>query len=168
MEKKETRQEQETKEPFPLHLTPVQDVALGASFKAHPNSVQKYPAGAKNTQNCSSPVREAERGFCGTVGRPARLGFADCGGGLGLVVLEEPLAFAAASAFGSAFAFFSDDAETESPLLEANRLSGRVCWSLGTKINRNVNSGAGTQSPHVEHTFTHSHKHSHSCVAIAK
>lgn len=139
MEKKETRQEQETEEPFPLHLTPVQDVALGASFKAHPNSLQKYPAGAKNAQKSSSPVREAERGFCGTVGRPARLGFADCGGGLGLVVLEEPLAFAAASAFGSAFAFFSDDAEMESPLLEANRLSGRVCWSLGTKINRNVN-----------------------------
>lgn len=166
MEKKETRQEQETEEPFPLHLTPVQDVALGASFKTHPNSLQKYPA--KNAQKSSSPVREAERGFCGTVGRPARLGFADCGGGLGLVVLEEPLAFAAASAFGSAFAFFSDDAETESPLLEANRLSGRVCWSLGTKINRNVNSGAGTQSPHVEHTFTHSHIHSHSWVAIAK
>lgn len=122
----------------------------------------------RSAQKSSSPVREAERGFCGTVGRPARLGFADCGGGLGLVVLEEPLAFAAASAFGSAFAFFSDDAETESPLLEANRLSGRVCWSLGTKINRNVNSGAGTQSPHVEHTFTHSHIHSHSWVAIAK
>lgn len=86
----------------------------------------------------SSPVREAERGFCGTVGRPARLGFADCSGGLGLVgVLEELLAFATASAFGSAFAFFSDDAEIESPLLEANRLSGRE--SLGTKINRHIN-----------------------------
>lgn len=104
-----------------------------------PTPRRSTPLGLTNAQKSSSPVREAERGFCGTVGRPARLGFADCSGGLGLVVLEEPLAFAAASAFGSALAFFSDDAEPESPLLEANRLSGRVCWSLGTKINRNVN-----------------------------
>lgn len=92
-----------------------------------------------NVHKSFSPVREAERGFCGTVGRPARLGFVDCSGGFGLVgVLEELLAFAAASAFGSAFEFFSDDVEMESPLFEANRLSGRVCWSLGTKIHRHM------------------------------
>lgn len=73
------------------------------------------------------------------MGRAARLGFVACSGGFGLVgVLEELLAFAPASAFGSAFEFFSDDAEMESPLFEANRLSGRVCWSLGTKIDRHI------------------------------
>lgn len=73
------------------------------------------------------------------MGRPARLGFVDCSGGFGLVgVLEELLAFAPASAFGSAFEFFSDDAEMESPLFDANRLSGRVCCCLGTEINRYI------------------------------
>lgn len=122
----------------PLHLTSIQHAAMVVPSIAHTNTPQKYPTGVRNAQN-SSPVREAERGFCGTVGRPARLGFVDCSGGFGLVgVLEELLAFAPASAFGSAFEFFSDDTERESPLFEANRLSGRVCWSLGTKINRHI------------------------------
>lgn len=103
---------------------------LHSPHKQHPE------LGITTAQKSSSPVREADRGFCGTVGRPARLGFVDCSGGFGLVgVLEELLAFAPASAFGSAFEFFSDDAETASPLFDANRLSGRVCCCLGTEIN---------------------------------
>lgn len=83
------------------------------------------------------------------MGRPARLGFVDCSGGFGLVgVLEELLAFAPASAFGSAFEFFSDDTEMESPLFDANRLSGRVCCCLGTEINRHkIKSAAAQKAP---------------------
>lgn len=135
MEKKDASQKQVPEELFPLHLASVQDVAMGFSSTAYTNATLRIT----NAQKSSSPVREAERGFCGTVGRPARLGFVDCSGGFGLVgVLEELLAFAPASAFGSAFEFFSAAAEMESPLFEANRLSGRVCWSLGTRINRHI------------------------------
>lgn len=138
MKKTDVSQEQGTEEPAPLRLTSVPDVAMGVSSVAHTKSTQKHPElGITTAQKSFSPVREAERGFCGTVGRPARLGFADCSGGFGLVgVLEELLAFAPASAFGSAFEFFSDDAE--SPLFDANRLSGRVCCCLGTEINRHI------------------------------
>lgn len=45
MEKKDASQEQVTEEPVPLHLTSVQDVAMGMSSIAHTNTTQKYPAG---------------------------------------------------------------------------------------------------------------------------
>lgn len=75
--------------------------------------------------NSFSPVREADRGFWGTVGRPARLGFTGWRGGFGLAaVLEELRALAPVSVFGSVFIGFSDEAVMESPLLRTNRLSG--------------------------------------------
>lgn len=80
------------------------------------------------------PGREAVLGFCGMVGRAARLGFGDCRRGFGLVgVLEELRDRETVSTLGSVLTFFSGD-----PKLK--RVSRRPGCSLGTEVKMGTKS----------------------------
>lgn len=63
MEKKDVNQEQGNEELVPLHLTSVQDVAMGVSCKAHTNSTQSWgkqlPRGASHQYERQSVVSVA-------------------------------------------------------------------------------------------------------------
>ena len=75
------------------------------------------------------PGREVVLGFCGMVGRAARLGLGDCRRGFGLVgVLDELRDLEPTSTLGSALAFFSG-------VPKMKRFSGMPGCSLGTSEN---------------------------------
>ena len=80
------------------------------------------------------PGREAVLGFCGMVGRAARLGLGDCRRGFGLVgVLEVLRDLEPVSALGSALAFFSG-------VPTPKRLSTTPGCSLGTAVKMGTKS----------------------------